>query len=255
MRNECVRQTSGLVLYETVVKGRTRDPSLLAVPGLADRGYLFLAGRPAGLLSRATDLTSLPLATRPGQQLAILVENQGRVCFGPGLHDPKGILGNVTLGGTVLRGWRITSFPLDRPARLQRYTAKALRAAAASPEERVRLDAVLERTAGSLTIWAGEFLLAAHQLRDTFLALPGWGKGVAFINQLHLGRYWPVVGPQQTLYVPRSALVAGRNRLVVVELERVPPACLARSPDCTVELVDTHIIDGETPPPPSASLE
>ena len=109
----------------------------------------------------------------------------------------QGILGNVTLGGTVLRGWRITSFPLDRPARLQRYTAKALRAAAASPEERVRLDAVLERTAGSLTIWAGEFLLAAHQLRDTFLALPGWGKGVAFINQLHLGRYWPVVGPQQ----------------------------------------------------------
>ena len=89
MRNECVRQTSGLVLYETVVKGRTRDPSLLAVPGLADRGYLFLAGRPAGLLSRAADLTSLPLATRPGQQLAILVENQGRVCFGPGLHDPK----------------------------------------------------------------------------------------------------------------------------------------------------------------------
>ena len=186
-----------------------------------------------------------------------------------GVTDCQGILGNVTLGGTMLRDWRITSFPLNQPARLHRYTTKALRATAASPEERVRLGAVLARSAGSLTIWAGEFQLAAHQLRDTFLALPGWGKGVAFINQLHLGRYWPAVGPQQagktaettshsslqTLYVPRTALVAGRNRLVVVELERVPPACLARSPDCTVELVDTHIIDGETPPPPTASLK
>ena len=104
-----------------------------------------------------------------------------------GVTDCQGILGNVTLGGTVLRDWRITSFPLNQPARLHRYTTKALRATAASPEERVRLGAVLARSAGSLTIWAGEFQLDAHQLRDTFLALPGWGKGVAFINQLHLG--------------------------------------------------------------------
>ena len=34
----------------------------------------------------------------PRQKLHIVVENQGRICFGSQLADRKGILGNVTLG-------------------------------------------------------------------------------------------------------------------------------------------------------------
>lgn len=36
---------------------------------------------------------------------------------------------------------------------------------------------------------------------DTFLDMTGWGKGVVFINDYVLGRYWNI-GPQQTLYIP-----------------------------------------------------
>ena len=36
---------------------------------------------------------------------------------------------------------------------------------------------------------------------DTFLATPGWTKGVCWINGFNLGRHWEV-GPQRTLYVP-----------------------------------------------------
>ena len=52
---------------------------------------------------------------------------------------------------------------------------------------------------------------------DTFLALPGWTKGVCFINGFNLGRYWEV-GPTKTLYVPAPLLRKGQNEVVVFEL-------------------------------------
>ncbi len=51
---------------------------------------------------------------------------------------------------------------------------------------------------------------------DTFLALPGWTKGVAWINGFNLGRYWKI-GPQKTLYVPAPILKQGENELVIFE--------------------------------------
>ena len=40
-------------------------------------------------------------------QLDILVENKGRVNAGPRMVDPKGIVGNVTIGGTLLMNWQM----------------------------------------------------------------------------------------------------------------------------------------------------
>lgn len=57
---------------------------------------------------------------------------------------------------------------------------------------------------------------------DTYLNTDGWGKGVAFVNGHNLGRYWPLVGPQITLYIPASFLRIGENEIVLVELEYVP---------------------------------
>lgn len=47
-------------------------------------------------------------------------------------------------------------------------------------------------------------------------------QGVIFINGFNLGRYWPVVGPQITLYIPKEVLRKTGNSLVVLELEKVP---------------------------------
>ena len=52
---------------------------------------------------------------------------------------------------------------------------------------------------------------------DTFLSLPGWIKGVVWINGFNLGRYWNR-GPQKTLYIPGPLLRPGRNELVILEL-------------------------------------
>jgi beta-galactosidase len=63
-----------------------------------------------------------------------------------------------------------------------------------------------------------EFELA--EPTDLFLDTTTWGKGVAWINDFGLGRYWRR-GPQQTLYLPAPATRAGTNRLVLLELEVV----------------------------------
>lgn len=42
------------------------------------------------------------------------------------------------------------------------------------------------------------------------------------MNGFNLGRYWPLVGPQITLYVPKEILLRQGNTIVVVELETAP---------------------------------
>jgi len=61
-------------------------------------------------------------------------------------------------------------------------------------------------------------------------------QGVAFVNGINLGRYWPAAGPQITLYVPAPFMVPGLNVIVMAELERAPE-------DFTVTLVDKPRLD------------
>lgn len=72
-------------------------------------------------------------------------------------------------------------------------------------------------------------------------------QGQAFVNGFNIGRYWPVVGPQVTLYVPASALHSGKeeSELVLLELDNAP--CKS-SEDCFVEFLDTPEINGPVRP-------
>lgn len=63
---------------------------------------------------------------------------------------------------------------------------------------------------------------ASGQLPDSYLALQDWGKGVAFVNGFNLGWYWPLLGPQETLYVPGAVLHPGRNEIILLEIEHAP---------------------------------
>ena len=103
-----------------------------------------------------------------------------------------------------------------------------------------------------MTFWSGEFLLGndVGPPKDTFLSLDGWHKGVAFINGFNLGRYWPIVGPQKTLYVPKSILQPhpDKNTLILLEQDQAPCNPLQSSQEpCMVKMVDTPDIDGDTP--------
>jgi beta-galactosidase len=46
---------------------------------------------------------------------------------------------------------------------------------------------------------------------DSFLKPgPAFGKGVAYVDEFNLGRYWRL-GPQKTLFVPGPVLKPGRS--------------------------------------------
>ncbi|MER6518413.1 beta-galactosidase family protein [Streptomyces sp. NPDC001553] len=194
---EQLGQDFGFVLYETSLPDA--GPVLLELELVRDRAQVFLDGQPVGVLERESHEHSLAFfVPRPGSVLRILVENQGRVNYGPGIHDRKGLLGRVLLNGFPLVGWTSRPLPLTSLA--------ALPFGAAQDAEAVPTGPAFHR---------GTF--ETDRTADTFLHLDGWTKGVAWVNGFALGRYWSR-GPQRSLYVPGPVLRRGANEVVVLEL-------------------------------------
>ena len=128
---EMLGQSQGFMIYTSQVDKLQTDPVVLHVPGVRDRGYVFVDDQPSGVLSRSEQIFSLPLQVLPGQKLSIVVENQGRICYGSNLADMKGIVGNVSLGENVVRGWDMTGVPLDGEM-LTKYCQKVQRTTASN---------------------------------------------------------------------------------------------------------------------------
>lgn len=41
--------------------------------------------------------------------------------------------------------------------------------------------------------YAGKFSISEQdKIKDTFISLSGWGKGIVTINDFNIGRFWPV---------------------------------------------------------------
>ncbi|MDX3354526.1 beta-galactosidase [Streptomyces sp. ME01-24h] len=200
-------QDFGFVLYETAL--REPGPTLLHFAGIADRAQVFLDGAAVGVLERELHESALAVTVpEGGATLAVLVENQGRVNYGQGIHDRKGLTGTVTAGGTELTGWTSRPLPLDDLSGLTFTTG--------GPQP------------VGPTFHRGEF--EVDQPADTYLDLTGWTKGNAWVNGFPLGRYWSR-GPQRSLYVPGPVLRPGTNEVVVLELHAASRA--------TVDLRDT----------------
>lgn len=190
---ESLDQDYGFILYRTRLRGP--QSGKLWINGLHDRAQVFVDGSPLGILRRNKPNQKLELRLPPeGAQLDVLVENQGRVNFGPDLPDRKGILGGVLIGWQYIFDWEAFCLPLSDLSGLK---FPPLSAPLTGP-----------------AFYRGTFLV--DKPLDTFLALPGWTKGVAWVNGFNLGRYWKI-GPQKTLYVPAPLLKPGENELVIFE--------------------------------------
>jgi beta-galactosidase len=193
---ELYDQGHGCIDYRTTVPAG--NAAKLSVGEVHDYAWIYLDGKQVGVMDRRVHRYSitLPARTSPGQ-LDILVEAVGRVNFGPGIHDRKGLHGPVQLEGQAapLAGWEVYSLPLDDAelAGLHYQSAPVTGPA----------------------FWRGNFDLT--QTGDTFLDMHGWGKGVVWINGHCLGRFWDI-GPTQTMYTPGPWLKAGHNEVVVLDL-------------------------------------
>lgn len=62
-------------------------------------------------------------------------------------------------------------------------------------------------------------------------------QGILFINAFNLGRYWPLAGPQTTLYVPKGLLKHGVNNIALIEFQQ-------KRADLQIKFVDAPQLDG-----------
>lgn len=203
---ENLDQFSGLVLYETYLL-QTLGFSILSISGTRDRALVYVENEFVGILSRESGDFDLRIPRRESNKLQILVENQGRINYGS-TTDSKGIVGDVTLDGEILSNWTMTKFPLESYEDIESLIQQQ------GPE-----NESLEISNHGPKIFYGSFEINDISPSDTYLDPTGWTKGIAFVNGINLGRYWPNRGPQVNLYVPAEILKVGVNKVVLIEYE------------------------------------
>ncbi|XP_018373039.1 PREDICTED: beta-galactosidase [Trachymyrmex cornetzi] len=200
---EALSVNQGFVLYETNLPPSISDPAILQAM-TKDRALIYVDNQLRGILSRIDKIFTIQLKSPYGRRLSLLVENQGRLNFGDEINDSKGI-SDVNISGIPLTNWNMTGYAFSDVSSLRDITT-------------IRIDSgPLNKGPAFLR---GKFTIVGQPL-DTYLDTTGWGKGVAFVNGHNLGRYWPLVGPQITLYIPAPYLREGENELIILELEYV----------------------------------
>ena len=205
-------QGYGYMLYSTILDTST-ELSNLRLYKAADRAIAFVDGKKA--------LTAFDRELEEGHEvgpfygknmkLDILMENMGRVNYGPMLNwQRKGIDGCVFINSRFSQhNWKQYPLPMDNLEQLD-YNA--------GYEE------------GIPAFYRFEF--EAKEVGDTFLDFAGWGKGFVVVNGFQLGRFWEE-GPQRRLYVPGALLHKGCNEIILFETEgkHSEEICLEAVPD------------------------
>jgi beta-galactosidase len=192
-------QDFGFTLYSTVLTGPFEEMDL-EIDGLHDRAIIYIDGIKKGIKERTgkrNDVIKIGLGFGEEAKLDILVENMGRINYGPKIRDEKGILRGVKIGPLYHYGW--TMYPI---------TCRDLSS--------------LNFKESDFLITEPTFLKGYFQIEeacDTFVRLEGFTKGNVFVNGFNLGRYWNPAGPQKTLYLPGPLLKVGMNEIIVFELE------------------------------------
>jgi beta-galactosidase len=186
------------VLYRTTLTGGQKGK--LVVKGLRDYALVLINGKRACILDRRHGDSSLAMELPRGKvTLDILVENLGRINFGPYLlKNKKGITRGVLFNDQELANWQMFSLPFD-------------------DIDAIKGTSGIGKYTDAPVIRRGTFNL--NQTGDSYLDMSEWGKGVVWVNGYNLGRYWNV-GPQQTIYVPGEWLKPGNNEIVVLELTK-----------------------------------
>jgi beta-galactosidase len=190
---EAAAQYYGYALYRTRVSGMAQ--AQLAFEEVRDYAVVAVDGTVVAHLDRRLGETHAELAfSRDGSILDILIENGGRINYGPELpFERKGLTKPVRLNGEILRGWEFFRLPPVDPQGLE--FAKFRRSSPA--------------------FYRGFFEI--DEPADTFLDVESLGKGCLWVNGRNAGRFWNI-GPQRVLYVPAAWLRPGSNCVVAFDL-------------------------------------
>lgn len=194
---ERLGQYYGYILYVSGIRNE-RKLEKIRLRKANDRANIFLGDRRLLTLydRELLEEHKVDVPPRPGDELRILVENMGRVNFGPGMEEQrKGIDGSVQINGHMHHNWQQYCLPLNNLEKLD-----------------------FDRGYTEGLPGFHRFELSVEEKGDTFLELEGWGKGCVFVNGFNIGRFWEI-GPQKRLYIPAPLLKQGKNEIIVFETE------------------------------------
>lgn len=199
---ETLGQNYGFLLYRTrIASPWIPEEDTVFLREVRDRAMVYFNGRYLGCVERNTGnrIFELPDPEQDGE-LAILVENQGRVNYGPAVgRELKGLPGGVSMVMKSLREFDTYTLELE--------DISGLRWGAVEP------------VADCPRFYRGTFEIAGTPL-DTWLKSPG-RRGLAWVNGFLLGRYREDA-PSDSLYVPAPVLKTGVNEVVIFELHDLP---------------------------------
>lgn len=191
-------QNTGYLLYRTTIEKDAEEESLRIIDG-RDRSQLFV-NQKLQATQYQTEIgddvkVSLP---QNDNQIDVLIENMGRVNYGHKLFadtQRKGIRTGVMADLHFITNWQHYCLPLENCK---------------------KVDYSKEWQPNQPSFYRYEFNLS--EVRDCFIDLSKFGKGIVFVNQTNIGRFWEV-GPTLSLYVPGDLLNEGTNEIVIFETE------------------------------------
>jgi beta-galactosidase len=203
---ESLGQEYGYVLYRTQLTGPLEGK--LNIESLRDYAAVYVNKKLEGTIDRRLNQTSTLISIPGGAfTLDILVENTGRINFGPQLPDGRaGIVGSVTMGDHKLTKWQMYSLPMQSPDNIDHWTKTAGGSGTPGP-----------------AFHRGTFSL--DKVADTYLDTSALTKGFVWVNGHNLGRTWNI-GPQKSLFVPAPWLREGENEVVVFDYADLPATSL-----------------------------
>lgn len=196
---EALGQNTGYTLYQTQIEKDTDDPERIRVVDARDRVHVYTNGNhvKTQYQEEIGEDINVKLDTEV-IDLTVLVENMGRVNYGHKFVAPtqrKGIRNGVAIDLHFATDW--VQYPL-------------------SLEDVSAIDYTKDHHNNQPGFY--KFTVDIDQPKDTFIDMEGFGKGVVFVNNHNVGRYWEV-GPYLTLYVATGFLHSGENEIVVFETE------------------------------------
>ena len=199
VKMEDLGQSYGYLLYRTKASWDADEEKIRVIDG-RDRMQLFVDGKLMETQYQAEIGQDIFVAgeKKATHRIDILMENMGRVNYGHKfLADTqrKGIRTGVCKDLHFLLNWQQYPLPLENTENID--FSKGWQ-----PEQPA--------------FYAFDFEMKA--LKDTYLDLSGFGKGLAFVNGVNIGRFWNV-GPTLSLYIPHSLLKEGNNRIIIFETE------------------------------------
>jgi len=186
-------QGYGYIVYQTTLNRNYTD-AVMTFERIGDRANIFINTTNIGNLYVNDTELKIKITAKAGDVLTILCENMGRTNFGSKMMYKKGIVGRVLLDNKIHFNWKVYTLPMT---------------------DVQNIDFVDGGCANVPGFFKGEFEIK-DEIADTFLRTDNYRKGFVVINGFNIGRYWEV-GPQKTLYVPKSILKKGMNEIILFE--------------------------------------